>query len=1527
MLRSSSARTAFALASVLIALIPARQVAAAEAAAWPPTEPPCRSVSVLIPHDRTVGRFEFEGDGSKNISFEYIGDGFFRGARVARFIETPFAPAAERTAGAAEAMDVHVEGGTIHLWLAPATDMPLTTQFPDPAAEEETRALLASLVANAPDYQVSAKALRLGPPGGFAPTDLPSLDGSPVEFVIITNDEMTPAFQELADLRTRFGRSAVVRTVSWIESNYPDGTDLPERIRHFLRDAYTLWGTRWALMGADTEILPVRFIRSQLYDPAGQFVATDMYYSCLDGNWNANGDSYFGEPDRVVNQIPVPGDEVDFYPEIYVGRVPVTTLAEAQAVVDKLENYWLTPPAAYLNKLIYLAEVLSPSGWEQGQPVYLDGASLANMLAAHVTTMNVTKMFENYTAYPGSVPESRQAAIDAIQSGYGWVHHIGHGFKYNMSVGAGNLYNADADAFTNGPKYCVLYAMNCSSAAVHYSCIGEHMLRNPTGGAVAFLGATDLDLPTISLYYEDGFYQAVFQNGIRELGRCLSLAKIPMIVDAERGDNGYRFNQFSLILLGDPTLPAYIADPGTLAVTHSSQFTIGAPSYNVHVEYQSAPVESVFVCLDKGTDAYMTAYTNASGNASFAWTAHTPGTFKVSAFRRDRRPYQGTATAVSSAQAFLHVSNVAITSDGPAPKTSQMMLPNGQADAGEQVSLAITLANTGGVTATGVTAVLRTTDPYASIADSTSTYGSIVWGESATGDVFVVDLSRSTPDRHEIRFEVVATAPGKTWTDTFDLLVTAPELGVYGLTINDGPPGGDGNGQADPGETVDLILSLRNDGAGAAEQVRATLAAVGGGVVMITSQSAFGTVPATTSASGTAFRFTTSVPQPAFEVTVTDTFATLFTRALDLSAPSAPTGLAATGATSSITLMWTKSAAADLAGYHVYRSASEGGPFARINGSLLDKSAIFVNESLPPLARFYYRVAAMDSSGNQSPQSATAAASTSPPQLAGWPVVTDMQVASTGPKIVDLDNNTTPEIIVGSGNMFAFRADGTEFIDGDSTAITLGVFSSLGNKFWSSPAIADLDHNGVLDIAAHSWETDTAGDEKIYVWNATGQLRSGWPKAIGHNPWSSPAFGDIDRDGAMEIVVVSGDAKICAWHADGTEVRDGDSNPATDGVFFVMSGDYTYGSPALGDVDGDGLMEIVATERLQSGDTSQTKMYVLNGDGTSVAGFPAVLGGPSTSSPALADVNNDNLPEIVVATTTTVRVYGRNGVMLSGWPKSLSLNTDFMSSAAVADLDADGDLDIVIGSADGKVYAWQANNAAVLPGFPVDLGGGTAHVMQSPTVGNLDADSQLEIVIPDRLGRVYALDQDGTVISGFPFVAAAEICGSAAIADLDLDGSNDIIAYSGDRNIYVLDLANAPTSVQARAWTMFRLNPAGTGWLGQPASGVGVPNTDGALPGPVLWQNRPNPVAPFTAITFEVPSGEARTRIALRLFDATGRLVRELMNEEVASGAHTVTWDGRNGHGDLVPAGVYFYQATFEGASKQELSRKLVVVR
>jgi hypothetical protein len=73
----------------------------------------------------------------------------------------------------------------------------------------------------------------------------------------------------------------------------------------------------------------------------------------------------------------------------------------------------------------------------------------------------------------------------------------------------------------------------------------------------------------------------------------------------------------------------------------------------------------------------------------------------------------------------------------------------------------------------------------------------------------------------------------------------------------------------------------------------------------------------------------------------------------------------------------------------------------------------------------------------------------------------------------------------------------------------------------------------------------------------------------------------------------------------------------------------------------------------------------------------------------------------------------------------------------------------------------------------------------------------------------------------------------------------------------------------------------------------------------ILHQNYPNPFNPVTTIKFSVPH---TSYLNLKIFDLLGREVKDLLNDEVRPGIHTIQWDGTDNNGQKVTSGIYIYK-------------------
>jgi hypothetical protein len=1262
-----------------------------------------------------------------------------------------------------------------------------------------------------------------GAGAAFQPLSNPSMDGSPVEYVIITSEAMAAEYQRLADWRTRGGVPTVVRTVEWIRENYPDGVDLPERIRTFIKDAVSFWGTEWVLLGGDTPILPVRYGRTAYY--TGEFIPTDLYYQCLDGNWNRNGNLEFGEGYASAAR---PGDSADLMPDVWIGRVPSQTAEDARAWVDKVLAYEIAPPVDddYPASALMLAEVIAPQNWFPSDAALFDGAILSEETVGYLPSdFKIKRLYENYTAFEGAEVETISTVLEEINRGYGLLHHVGHGYYNNMAVGRSghSIIIPQADALQNAGRPSVLYAINCTSAAIDFDCIAEHFLFNRHGGALASVGATRFDFPGTSHVYDLEFCKEVFPSAseidgdAERLGKAASLAKLPF-VSVSTADNSNRWMQFTLIYLGDPYMAIWARKPGALSAVHPSTFALGAQTIPITVREAGAPVAGARVTLFKDGETFASALTDASGSVTLVARPRTTGTLQITAVALDRLPYLADITVTAPVAGYPVLAGTAVDDVALSPANG-----NGRLEAGERARVEFQLRNRGSASLNGLAVSSMTEGGALAFTPLAGGAPSLSPDEEAAFP-FEVQVTPSVGDRTVAQVTLTVTANEGTWTIPAVLELGAPDLRVYQLELQELQ--GDGDGIAEPGETAGVVPQLVNRGSGESLALTASLSlADPQGAEILDGTAAYAGIPAG------AVRFATETPafqlrlgpssaMPRVRMVVSDGVANRFDSILDFVRPLAPTPGLARGAESSITLTWTASTSSDVARYVVYRAMAAAGPFERLSGFEANPFTFFVDEPLPGLAIRYYRVAAQDSSGNISTLNAVTRGTAALPLAAGFPLAAT-QGTQASPLVVDLDGDGVLDAITGREQIYAFHGDGSEVRDGDVDARTLGAWSNRLNVtggYWASPAVADMDGDGRLELVGVS-----RAEGEIAVWDGFGQFLRGWPQYAWTGDvyrMSTPVLADATGDGLPEIFF-QGVKGLWGFNRFGQELRDGDNDPSTHGIFSRTEGVYSYGSVAAADLDGDGRDEIVLGTRLDGAPNPNLfmgRIHVLDDDGTPFPGWPVAVRGGVTSSPALADLDRDGKIDIIITTgSDSLEVRGLDGKSLPGWPKPAYMqNQDLMPSPAVADVDNDGTLDVVCVSGNGTATLWHADGTS-FDGFPVTFPDELGRLMSSrgsPSVANLDEDDDLEFVWGNRTGWIFALNKDGSYVDGFPLKTDSPVDGGVLVTDLDGDGLNEIVVSGFERGIYVFH--SRGHVVANPGWPMFRHDPRRTGYVGTP---------------------------------------------------------------------------------------------------------------
>ncbi|MFH1312927.1 MAG: C25 family cysteine peptidase, partial [Candidatus Eisenbacteria bacterium] len=408
----------------------------------------------------------------------------------------------------------------------------------------------------------------------------PGLDGGVVDCVIVTGDSLAGEFERLAAMHDRLGIRTVVRSMSWISNRY-GGSDGPERVRNFITDAYENWGTIYVLLGGDIDVVPMRILDYPRMEPILEtsVMPSDVYYTNLDGTWNADGDDIIGEYGPGTN------DGIDVFPDVFVGRAPVTTTGEARLFVDKTMHYLRgSNPGVWHRTVLSLAQMIDK---------YSDGAIASEGILEHFPDhFRQVRLYENYTNYPGSLPETMANMIAYMDSGCGILSHIGHGDEFRLDLGNEFMERFHIQSAGNDTAYYFLYMMNCSSSDPLVESVAKAFLKDPDGGAFGALGNSALAFPGTGLAMEEDFFEYVFSEGSPTIGAISAVYRIDYLT-SDYLNSWWMYLNF--ILMGDPVVRLWTGEPVALDVIDSGTMQLSDSVYVVDVQDGGMPVDGAVV--------------------------------------------------------------------------------------------------------------------------------------------------------------------------------------------------------------------------------------------------------------------------------------------------------------------------------------------------------------------------------------------------------------------------------------------------------------------------------------------------------------------------------------------------------------------------------------------------------------------------------------------------------------------------------------------------------------------------------------------------------------------------------------------------------------------------------------------------------------------------------------------------------------------------------------------------------------------
>ncbi len=427
------------------------------------------------------------------------------------------------------------------------------------------------------------------------------------DMVIIAPNIFRSKIQPLIDFKNSKGLRTTFKAVEEILDQYT-GTDPPEQVKYFIKEAYDTWGIQYVLLvgglkshlfandkdtasaGWNAWWVPVRYVNIPQDDDEG--CLSDLYYGCLYNStgkfdsWDSNGDGIYA----AWNAPGVAKDTFDLYPEVSVGRLPVTNQRETGNMVKKIITYETTSPDEKPWYKNFIGIGGKTFGYYEGKP---DGEYLCDLTYNYtkqaIPDLSLLSVYTTNKNISGLVPVTKDIQ-KALSQGAGYVDFQGHGnpFVWDTiwhdgqypSDWCGGISTYNFLKISNQEKLPIVVVGGCHNGMYNVSmlktmskktsaqyfcyglpipfCFSWGLVVKYPGGAIASTGCTGYGMGyqgnpvSLSAELEANFFHQI-GNGSTNLGQVHSGA-IQKFLDEEEIHQVEAFVITNWALFGDPSL-------------------------------------------------------------------------------------------------------------------------------------------------------------------------------------------------------------------------------------------------------------------------------------------------------------------------------------------------------------------------------------------------------------------------------------------------------------------------------------------------------------------------------------------------------------------------------------------------------------------------------------------------------------------------------------------------------------------------------------------------------------------------------------------------------------------------------------------------------------------------------------------------------------------------------------------------------------------------------------------------------------